>query len=233
LAGFASSLAFKLQATFLGPAVVLELVLARRRVAALLAGVVTYVIWLLPAALAGRPIQDLLTVYVRQMAEQPYLARNAANPWALWEIADPRYSRRTYAIATLVGVAVSAVVALMLVRILTRSIAQGRSRRLESYCAIALIVPFLLPKMHERYFFVADVLALTLACCDRRWIALAALVQLGSLGGYITYFFAFERWVPGVYPTVLAIGVVANIFALRLLGHWLRDQSRGRSPEIA
>lgn len=52
---------------------------------------------------------------------------------------------------------------------------------------LAIGIPFLLPHMHDRYFFLADVLTLILACMDRRRIPQAALVQIASLGAYYAY----------------------------------------------
>ena len=46
-------------------------------------------------------------------------------------------------------------------------------------------VPFLLPHMHERYFFLADVLALAWTCAFPRSAPCALLVELASLGAYV------------------------------------------------
>ena len=50
--------------------------------------------------------------------------------------------------------------------------------------SLVLIIVFLLPRMHERYFFMADVLAVCMACRDRRFVLTAALIQASSLAGY-------------------------------------------------
>ena len=50
---------------------------------------------------------------------------------------------------------------------------------------LAIGVPFLLPHMHERYFFLADVLALAWACAFPRSAPCALLVELASLGAYV------------------------------------------------
>ena len=47
---------------------------------------------------------------------------------------------------------------------------------------LAIGVPFLLPHMHERYFFLADVLALAWTCAFPRSAPCALLVELASLG---------------------------------------------------
>ena len=50
---------------------------------------------------------------------------------------------------------------------------------------LAIGVPFLLPHMHERYFFLADVLALAWTCAFPRSAPCALLVELASAPGGI------------------------------------------------
>ena len=52
----------------------------------------------------------------------------------------------------------------------------------------AMLVPYVLPRMHERYFYMADVMALIYFIYDRRkWYIPAALVISSSVG-YMYYF---------------------------------------------
>ena len=53
---------------------------------------------------------------------------------------------------------------------------------------LTLGVPFFLPYMHDRYYFLADVLTLAWACIRPSGLPVAALVQLSSLSAYLTYF---------------------------------------------
>ena len=57
--------------------------------------------------------------------------------------------------------------------------------------AIALLmaagIPFLLPHMHDRYFFAADILSVVLAFACHWCIPAAPLVQFASLLGYHAY----------------------------------------------
>ena len=48
-------------------------------------------------------------------------------------------------------------------------------------------VPFLLPHMHERYFFLADVFTLCWACANARRLPAAVLAAGSSLASYIVY----------------------------------------------
>ena len=52
---------------------------------------------------------------------------------------------------------------------------------------LALGIPFLLPHMHDRYFFPAGMIAIVWACMDTRRIPVAALTELSSLSCYSTY----------------------------------------------
>ena len=51
----------------------------------------------------------------------------------------------------------------------------------------AIGIPFLLPHMHERYFYGADILSLVLAFSVPVYFPVAILVQFASLLGYHAY----------------------------------------------
>ena len=51
----------------------------------------------------------------------------------------------------------------------------------------AIGIPFLLPHMHDRYFFAADILSLILAFTAAEYFIAAVLVQFASLLGYHAY----------------------------------------------
>jgi hypothetical protein len=66
--------------------------------------------------------------------------------------------------------------------------------RLEVALLSALLIPYLLPNMHERYFFLGDVLAFTAAYVrrDRISLVIALLVQAASflsIVGYLWFLF--------------------------------------------
>ena len=51
----------------------------------------------------------------------------------------------------------------------------------------AVGIPFLLPHMHDRYFFAADVLTVVMAYAFVKYSAAAPLTQFASLLGYHAY----------------------------------------------
>jgi hypothetical protein len=50
-----------------------------------------------------------------------------------------------------------------------------------------LAVPFFLPQMHERYFYLADVLTMVMAFCVRRYWVVAIVVSACSLLCYAPF----------------------------------------------
>ncbi len=180
---FGVAVAFKLQAMFLSP-VLLYLILARQiRIRQLILIPMVYLLMMVPAAIAGRPWFELVTIYEGQADFFSELAMHSPNPWRIVSALD-LVDYRTglfigFSAAGLAGIAIA-----------------GSSLRLEPTARTIVLVaalsgalmPYLLPKMHDRYFFVADIMTLTLAfVIPRLWLP-APLFQIGSLLAYLPYF---------------------------------------------
>jgi Gpi18-like mannosyltransferase len=76
----------------------------------------------------------------------------------------------------------------------------------------AILVPFLLPGMHERYFFLADVLTLVLAVYRPRLWFVAILVELSSLLSYLPYLFGRQApWLPGPVMATMMLAALVTV----------------------
>lgn len=220
---FVSALAFKLQAAFLGPVVIAVAWLATRRWQFVAILVVGYLAWLLPSVMAGRPWGDALTVYLRQATTEMDLSLGAPNLWTPANVLVWREGHRK--ILLVAGLAVAVVAALAFIPVCVRLVKQSRAHVLPLACTAAFMVPFMLPKMHERYFFPADVLALALALRDRRWIPIAVLIQIGSASACMAYL----TDLPGSW--LRPPGILANcVAAVLLLRHWWQQYRQLAAP---
>jgi Gpi18-like mannosyltransferase len=76
-----------------------------------------------------------------------------------------------------------------------------------------LLAPFVLPHMHERYFYAADVFTIVLAFYRPRWAFIALLVQLASLLSYWPFLFRHDA----VPLALLALVETAAVVALAAL----------------
>ena len=72
-------------------------------------------------------------------------------------------------------------------------------------------IPFLLPAMHDRYFYLADALLIAAACVLPRLIPAAALAQAASVTAY-----AVILW--GAPAALLPVAAGAELLALVLAG---------------
>ena len=177
------AIAFKAQAVFIAP-FVLAIALQRRVPLALwLVPALVYVAAMLPAWVAGWPAIDLLTVYGRQIAWAPSFAGNASNIWSVADSLTEGLVLRPYFWIGFAGAALASAgyLALVLARRLS-----GHTLLTAAFLSAA-ILPFLLPKMHERFFFLADILAFALAWVvrTRPMVALAIAMQASSLASAI------------------------------------------------
>ena len=204
----ALSFSFKLQAVFLMP-LFLILIFARRiKWWQLVFFPVTYILSILPAVLLGRPFLPTLLLYFKQAdSVGGGLNYNSASVFAFFRSAEhPETMARLGIIAAFVFLLL-----LYLYCYLRRDELDDRALLV---CAllIAVGVPFLLPHMHDRYFFLADALSVAFACCLPVLIHVPVCVSFASLMGYHAYL--TRRWFLG-RPQSLAWGAAA--LALTLL----------------
>jgi Gpi18-like mannosyltransferase len=206
---FGVSLAFKPQAIFLLP-LLLYLILAKQmRVWHLVFLPITYLLMMAPAAIAGRGWLDLVnSVYVGPFEALSMLAVNAPNPWKIvggLQLVD-------YRTGLLVGTAAAGLGGLFISVGALRLEPNARTVVLVAALSGALM-PYLLPKMHERYFFVADIMTFTLAfVIPRLWIT-APLFQVGSLLSYLPYLgLPVHGPILGILPVTFGVGILALAF---------------------
>jgi Gpi18-like mannosyltransferase len=190
--------------------VLLYLLLAKRiKVRHLAALPLTYVLLLVPAALAGRPWSELATVYVRQYEWFSELSMEAANPWKIMGGLD----LVTYHTGVVIGFTAAGLAAFTITLSALRLQATSRTILLLAAMSAALM-PYLLPKMHDRYFFVADVATLMLAFAVPRVWVIAPLFQVGSLLSYMPYFgLSVHAPVYAVLPVTCAVGLLILEYA--------------------
>lgn len=202
---FGVALAFKLQAIFLSP-LLLYLILARQmRVWHVVLIPTVYLLMMVPAAMAGRPWLELVTIYAGQADMFTELALQAPNPWRI----VTALGLVDYRTGLLIANSVAGLTALGIAVGSLRLEFSSRTTLLVATLSAALM-PYLLPKMHDRYFFVADIMTLTLAfVIPRLWVTVP-LFQVGSLMAYLAYFGVSGRAaVYGVVPISFGVGVLA------------------------
>lgn len=179
---FGLALSFKLQAIFVLPVLAWLLLRGRLPWQSLLAIPAVFALTEVPALIAGAPLHDVLTVYLDQTGSYKKLTLGAANLYQLVSI-DGDATWLAHAGIAAAGVIVVAFLAWSV----WKKPAVTPASILAVATASAVIVPFLLPAMHDRYFYTAEVLSVVLAFyLPLRFAVIPVLIQFAAIGVYHT-----------------------------------------------
>ncbi len=205
------ALAFKPQAIFLAP-VLVGFLLSGRSFAGLLRLLLLplpYVVLALPMVAAGQPETHVFGVYFMGVVGPRAMSNAAPSLWALLP-ADLPLAALPLGIAA--GAVVGAVITLHSALVLQRS-----SNAVPLLAAMScMLMPFVLPKMHDRYFFGGEVLVFIVACTFPRLLPAVLMSQAAALLSYETFLLQLSGW-------RLVAGALFNLGALAIL---VREVSR-------
>jgi len=183
----ALAISFKLQAVFLLPILPMLIITNKIRLKDCYMFFVVYLATLLPAIFAGMPVDVALFSYIDQANYYSSLNLNMINIWRFVERVD--YDSFRVAGIYMTGVAV---LGLMYFTYVHRARLVNTVDFVRLAYLFAIIMPFMLPKMHDRYYFMADVLAVAIFFFDkRRWYVPAVTV----ICSYISYAYFLMFWV--------------------------------------
>lgn len=183
MALFGVALSFKLQTVFFLP-VLMPLWLRRDvKLRHVLLIPAMYMVMMIPALWGGKSLNHVLTAYTKQAEQYSFITMNGPslyqllpegiNAGTLYEM----FGGMAMALGFALVLAMCAMVSLRRDHLSDDSVVLA--------CLLMLAgLPFLLPKMHERYAFGADVLALVAVAYDRKRFALPFLFGLSS---YLCY----------------------------------------------
>jgi hypothetical protein len=227
-------IAFKAQAAFIAPVIIGAMV--GRRAPWWQWGVpaLVFLATLVPPWLMGWPGLKLLTVYFEQAAWDRIPGR-LANPWMLGTIFADRASRDWFAL----GYGAAGAAALLIGLLAARNARSPRVLILLAALA-GTALPFLLPKMLERYYFLGDVATLALALTPRNRPAVyaACAIQAASIFSHVTLMYFFHQPYPALLGALFAgvgLAIMCRIAApqLQSLVSDVRSWIAGRRPITA
>lgn len=219
---FSIALAFKLQAIFMAPFVLvlfLKSFYGQEKIDFklwyFLMIPIIYIVISMPTIFLGRDPAEVLTVYLHQADTYKELNMNAAN---LYFLISNDYYDSVYKYGL-----ISTIVLLFAWVIYTYRLAfeHYKEQIVISALACVSLAPMILPKMHDRYFYPADVISLIVAFYIPRLWFLPFIFQLTS-------FLAYSRWL-GIYwhNKVFVIICILNFITVIYI---IKNQKIRKSP---
>lgn len=222
---FGLAFSLKLQAVFVLPFIIILFIYRKWHLPHALYAVASFVGINVPSWFLGLPITHFIKVYVAQTSEYSYaVTLNAPTIYAFLPNTIDYYEVLEQVGTTIARLGIAAVVILCIALALY---VLKANRKLSSktyillFLAATLIIPYCLPYMHERYFFMADVAVLLYAFIEpKRWW-IAPMVTFPSCITYATFLFigdayGVENATFGLHILALVMGV-AVIFVVKWL----------------
>jgi Gpi18-like mannosyltransferase len=205
---FGLAFAIKLQSIYLAPLLLILWLKRNLYFRHLLAIPAIYLLSILPAWIAGRPILDLLTIYSSQASNYEGMVHNATSVYTWLPFAE-------YTTWYLPGVFFALGICLIFILMVIKS----RIPLLEEYLvkialASVLLVPFFLPKTHDRYFYPADVFSIVFGFYYPRLFIVPLIINLASFFIYQPYLFGVDIFPQSILTLAIFIAILIVIWNL-------------------
>lgn len=209
-----AAFAFKLQAVFFIPVFLLFWITDRVKWYHFAAFPAINVALVLPAVFNGRDLWDALTIGLQETGSiGDGLNYNSPSIFAILSKITNTEQASTLAIL----VAGLAVVLIAIVFLQKRKTASDKALLLGAALMVT-VIPFLLPHMHDRYFFGADMMSLATGCAVLPLMPVALLCEFASLLGYHAYlkmrYLLLMYW--GAWALVIAMAVLSAALYMEL-----------------
>jgi Gpi18-like mannosyltransferase len=210
---FAASIAvsiafvFKLQTIFFIPVLIVLLLKGKYKIKYFLTIPAIYILSILPAWLMGRNIFNLLTVYMNQTGlYKEKLSMNAPN---IYSWINDGFSK----LLNTPGVVFAAGITFIAIFVFYKSKVEITNKIIIGYSMFfALLMPFILPHMHERYFYIADIISIIYAFYYSKRFFVPILQILISFITYGIYLF-------GINVIPLPLLAFGEIFILTIIAY--------------
>ena len=203
--------AFKLQTIFFLPMLIVFLMTKRIKWKHLLAFPGVFLVVCAPALALGRPFVSLFTIYFGQASQySQYLNLKSPSLYALLGFNDWNDTPSVpVAPLFMAGIITAAMVLIYMLYWLSQ-----RTKPIDNHALMTLAlffcvaIPWCLPSMHERYFYLADVFAVIYAVIYPKRFYIAPMVIYASYAGYNAYLFGrwlqFAMWLPSILIVLVA-----------------------------
>ena len=211
---------FKLQSLFIFPFLVILWMNKKVDLKHFLWIPALYFLSIVPAWIAGRPLMELINIYMAQGAQDVW---SLSIKWPnIYQIIGNQFFLLEYASA-------GTWLILGILMIIMFAMAQKRYRITNEFIVqmalfFAILTPWFLPHMHERYGCVADILAIIYAMMNRKKFYFPLVQILVSFNSYMAYLSHLGADEPTIYYGVWAFVELGLLILVGLdIWHYMQN----------
>lgn len=211
---YALSFCLKIQSIFFLPIIIIAIIKKKIRLCALPLFVIIYALVGIPAVIFGCGFEDAYFMFFTQMGRYSDLTLNTPNMYNWFGSYSEKHEMLSMPM-TCFAVGVTGVSMLPLYKLNFDT--KDNKIWVAMACYFAVMMPFVIPHMHERYWYVSDVLCILFVLCfAKKWYA-ALCAFLPSLYVVCCYMFGVSGISLVLLAIMMCIGVVLmgiNLFNL-------------------
>lgn len=207
--GFA--FANKMQAIFVMPFVIYFIVRRKAKLYRVIYAFLAFFITLVPCYFCGAGFLDPFAYLAKQFNGYNNLSLGAATIWKFLELQDAEMVKKyaTWISVLLVGV--------MLVIVYFRNIKlEDKHASFKVFFLLTMTTAFVLPRLHERYFLLIEILTIVYAIIDKKKWYLPVLSQVGGAICYYHYMTGYKHYIIESWGE--ATVTIASVLNLIILG---------------
>lgn len=190
---FGIAFAFKLQSVFILPLYILMLFREKEiKIYHFLLIPLVNIIMCLPSILMGRDIVEVMLIYFNQTGVYDTLVMNFVNLYNFF-IKDLNFYFKYYELITIIGICFTIFIYFcMWLYVLLKKVRFNSEKIITVGIWSVMIATFFLPRMHDRYMFVIDILSVIWLIIYQKKIYIPFVINIMSIIMYIGYLFSFK-----------------------------------------
>ena len=151
------ALSFKLQAIFIAPIFLYLLVSKKIKIMDLIFAIVGFVLLCIPSMLMGKSILDIINIYIGQTSFKEVFSASCPNIYSLFSL-NYTHINKIFSWTISILVILLTTFFVLMKKKEDKYVNYTDSEFVMKCTFLAVIVPFLLPQMMDRYFYLANIL---------------------------------------------------------------------------
>lgn len=217
---------FKLQTIFVLPIFILYYLSERKfPIYFFLIIPIVDIILCLPSILIGKPIGEILNVYINQTGEyDQYISMNFPGIYNAFfkPIENTNLIEMPNIVFKYLGVLFTGMIYLIFtILVLLKKLKFSKENIIEFSVWSIMICTYFLPQMHDRYMFCADVISVVCFMIDKKKWYLPVFVNMASLYTYMSYLFS-KRYV-NIQIVSIILGIVLVYYTFSIFKELIKN----------